>query len=147
VYDEDDKKELFSCYGRLSCFSTRSDPPKGRCNFCSRCIEKIFFAFYQWFYVFIDKPLSGFKWFTVIPCYFFSIGFVYNLNWEAVAKEYEEAAAFEEKLAAATNNPEIELRASKAKRLSIVEANGESSHQAPDPLVVPNPVSKEMDRV
>ena len=142
-YDEDDYKELFSCYGRLSCFSTRSDPPVGKCNWCSRFIEKKFFDFYQWFYVFIDKPLSGFKWCTIFPCYFFNIAIIYNLNWSAVAKEYEEAEAFEMKLHAATGNPELELRASKANRLSIQEG----ARQTPDPLLAPNPVSAEMNRV
>jgi len=66
------------------------------------------------------------------------------LNWEAVAKEYEEAEKFEEKLHAATGNPELELRQSVAKRLSIAE---EGAHKSPDPLMAPNPVSGEMDRV
>lgn len=101
-YDEDDKKELFSCRGLLSCFSTRSDPPTRKCNGCSRWFEKKFFSFYQWCYCFIDKPLSGFTWCKIWPLP--PIYIVTGFKWSAVAKEYEEAAKFKAKLEDAIKN-------------------------------------------
>lgn len=112
-YDDDDKKELFSCGGCLSCFSTRSEPPVGKFNWPAVFIEKKFFAFYQWFYVFIDKPLAGFTWCKIFPCICCSIYIITGFNWSAVAKEYEEAEAFEEKLRAGIGNPD-ERRGSEA---------------------------------
>jgi hypothetical protein len=112
-YDEDDKKELFSCGGCLSCFSTRSDPPVGKFNWPAVYIEKKFFSFYQWFYVFIDKPLAGFTWCKILPCICCSLYIITGFNWSAVAKEYEEAEAFEEKLRAGIGSP-IERRSSEA---------------------------------
>jgi hypothetical protein len=101
-YDEDDKKELFSCGGGLSCLSTRGDPPAKRGNCCAVWIEKKYFAFYQWFYVFIDKPLSGFTYCKLFCCCYCPSG----LKWEAVKKENDEAEAFEAKLREGVAAPE-----------------------------------------
>lgn len=96
-YDEDDKLELCSCGGLLSCFSTRhTPPPVKRCGISNACaigIEKIYFAFYQWFYMFIDRPPNGFKRCGPLiippPC-----GIAWHLVWE----EYREGLSFERQL-------------------------------------------------
>lgn len=97
-YDDDDKKELCTCGGWLSCFSTRQNPPeiKGWCcsNSCGVRLEKMFFSFYQWFYMFIDKPLSGVRSFVICYHRVFSpkcyVPPPCGIDWDKVRVEYRE---------------------------------------------------------
>ena len=58
-----------------------------------------FFSFYQWFYMFIGKPLDGLKSFNIgIPFLKFPIPPPFGIAWDKVRDEYREGMDFERML-------------------------------------------------